>query len=112
MNGDLDSTQILTQHCGAQSQTISQLMNLGTMPTSKYSQLRPSELTKHLRTGSVQIPYQIMITRTEPWDFIKSSVIYLSVHMELSLRLSFYPRRSCGGYIVGTVPGNSPTTPG
>jgi hypothetical protein len=39
----------------------------------------------------------------EPWDFIKSSVLYLSVHMELSLRLSFYLRRSLGGYTVGTT---------
>jgi hypothetical protein len=39
----------------------------------------------------------------EPWDFIKSSALYLSVHMELSLCLRFYLRRSLGGYTVGTT---------
>jgi hypothetical protein len=37
MNSDLGSTQILTQHCGAQSQTISQLMNSGIVPTRQVS---------------------------------------------------------------------------
>jgi hypothetical protein len=41
----------------------------------------------------------------EPWGFIKSSALYQSVHMELSLRLSFYLRRSLGGYTVGTTVG-------
>jgi hypothetical protein len=41
----------------------------------------------------------------ELWDFIKSSVLYLSVYMELSIRLSFYLRRSLGGYTVGTTVG-------
>jgi hypothetical protein len=73
MNGDPGSTQILTQHYGAQSQTISQLESSGTMPTSKSSQLSPSELTKHLRTGSVRMLHHILTTRTEPWGFIKPS---------------------------------------
>jgi hypothetical protein len=31
------------------------------------------------------------------WDFVKSSALYLSIHMEFNLRLSFYLRRSIGG---------------
>jgi hypothetical protein len=41
----------------------------------------------------------------ELWVFIKSSALYLLVHMELSLRLSFYLRRSLHGYTVGTTVG-------
>jgi hypothetical protein len=41
----------------------------------------------------------------ESWDFIKSSVLYLSVHMELSLCLRFYLRRSLRSYMVGTTVG-------
>jgi hypothetical protein len=32
-NGDPDSTEILTWHCGTKSQTISQLANSGTAPS-------------------------------------------------------------------------------
>jgi hypothetical protein len=39
----------------------------------------------------------------ESWGFFKSSVLYLSVHMELSLRLSFYLRHSLRGYRVDTI---------
>jgi hypothetical protein len=53
----------------------------------------------------VQIPHHILTTWTEPWDFIKSSALYLSVHKELSLRLSFYLRRSLKSYTVGTTTG-------
>jgi hypothetical protein len=53
----------------------------------------------------VLIPHHIMTTLTEPWDFIKSSVLYLLVHMKLSLRLSFYLRHSLRGYLVGTTAG-------
>jgi hypothetical protein len=60
---------------------------------------------KHLRMGSVQIQHHILITQMELWDFIKLSVLYLLVHMELSFRLSFYLRRSLGGYTVGTTTG-------
>jgi hypothetical protein len=60
---------------------------------------------KHLRTGSVQIPYHILRTRTESWDFIKSSALHLSVHVEFSLRLSFYLKRNLGGYMVDTTVG-------
>jgi hypothetical protein len=49
----------------------------------------------------MQILHHILTTWTEPWDFIKSSMLYLSVHMELSLQLSFYHRRSLGDYMVG-----------
>jgi hypothetical protein len=51
--GELGSTQILTWHFGAQSQTVSQLMSSGTMPSSKSSQLNPSGFMKHLRMGLV-----------------------------------------------------------
>jgi hypothetical protein len=60
------------------------------MPTSRSPQLSPSGLMKHLRMGSVRIPHHFLTTRMEPWDFIKSSVLYLSVHMKLSLCLSFF----------------------
>jgi hypothetical protein len=53
----------------------------------------------------VQNLHHILTTRTEQWDFIKSSALYLSVQMELSLRLSFYLRRSLGGYTVGRTVG-------
>jgi hypothetical protein len=96
-NSDPGSNQILTQHYGAQSQTISQLASLGTTPTS------PSRLTKQLRMGSVRIPHHILTTRMEPLDFIKPSALYLSIHMELSLRQSFFLRRNLRGYTVGTT---------
>jgi hypothetical protein len=32
-------------------------------------------------------------------------VLYLSIHIELSLRLSFYLRHKLGGYMVGTTMG-------
>jgi hypothetical protein len=38
-------------------------------------------------------------------DFIKLSALYLSVYMELSLRLNFYLRHSLMGYTVGTTAG-------
>jgi hypothetical protein len=70
------------------------------MPSSKSSQLNPSRLIKHLRTRLVQIPHHILTARMEPWGFFKSSTLYLSIHMKLSLRLSFYLKRSLGGYTV------------
>jgi hypothetical protein len=105
LNGDPGSTQILARHYGAQSQTVNWIASSGTMPTSKSLQLSPSTLTKHLRMGSVRILYHILTTQTEPWEFIKSLALYLSAHMELSLRLSFYLRRSLRGYTVGTIAG-------
>ncbi len=39
----------------------------------------------------------------ELWGFIKSSAQNKALHMEISLRLSFYLRRSLGGYTVGTT---------
>jgi hypothetical protein len=80
-------------------------MSRGTTPTSKSPQLSPFGLTKHLRTGSVRILHHILPTQMELWDFIKSSALYLSVHMEVHLHLSFYLRRSLGGYTVGTTVG-------
>jgi hypothetical protein len=53
----------------------------------------------------MRIPHHILTTRTKPWDFFKSAVSYLSIHMELSLRLSFYLRRSLRGYTVDTTAG-------
>jgi hypothetical protein len=53
----------------------------------------------------VRIPHHILTTRTGLWDFIKSSALYLSVPMKLSLRLSFYLRCSLEGYMVGTTTG-------
>jgi hypothetical protein len=75
------------------------------MPTSKCPYLSPSKFTNHLRTGSVQILHHILTTRKEPWDFINSSALCISVHMELSLCLSFYLRHNIGGYTVGTTAG-------
>jgi hypothetical protein len=53
----------------------------------------------------VRILHHILTTQTEPWEFIKSLALYLSAHMELSLHLSFYLRRSLRGYMVGTIAG-------
>jgi hypothetical protein len=44
MNGDPGSTQILTRHYGAQSQTISQLESSRTTATSKSPQLKAQPL--------------------------------------------------------------------
>jgi hypothetical protein len=65
-------------------------------------QISSSGFMKHHRTGSVQIPHHILTTRMESWGSFKSSVSNLSVHMELSFRLSFYLRYNLGGYTVGT----------
>jgi hypothetical protein len=51
------------------------------------------------------MPHHILITWTELWGFIKLSAQKQVVHIELSLRLSFYLRRSLGGYLVGTTTG-------
>jgi hypothetical protein len=53
----------------------------------------------------VRILHHILTTRTELRDFIKSFMLYLSVYMQVSLRRSFYLRRSLGGYMVGTTTG-------
>jgi hypothetical protein len=62
-------------------------------------------LSKHLRTGSVHALHHILTTRMKPRGFIKSSMQNNTVHMELSLHLSFYLRHSQGGYTVGTTAG-------
>jgi hypothetical protein len=41
----------------------------------------------------------------EPWGFIKLSVQAYTLHMKLSLCLSFYLRHSLRGYMVGTTTG-------
>jgi hypothetical protein len=46
MHGDLDSTQILTQHYGAKSQTVSQLTNSGTIPTRQVPIVQPLQVIK------------------------------------------------------------------
>jgi hypothetical protein len=55
---DPGSTQILIWHRSAKSQTVIQLMNVGTTPTRQVpGQFSPSRLSQHLRTGSVHMPY-------------------------------------------------------
>jgi hypothetical protein len=105
VNGDPGPTQILTRHFSAQSQTVSQLESSGTTPTSKSPQIMPSGLSNHLRTGSVRMPHHILMTQIEPWGCIKSSAQNKTVHIELSLRLSFYLKRNLGSYTVGTTAG-------
>jgi hypothetical protein len=70
------------------------------MPTSQSPQFSPSGL--NLRMGLVQILHHILITQTELWSFFKLSASYLSVHMKLSLHMSFLsqtqPRGLHGGH--------------
>jgi hypothetical protein len=47
------------------------------------------------------MPHHILTTRMERWGFIESSVENKALHMELSLRLSFYHKRKLGGATVG-----------
>jgi hypothetical protein len=49
--------------------------------------------------------HHILTTWTKLWGFIKQLVSKKVVHMELSLHLSFYLRRSLEGYTVGTTAG-------
>jgi hypothetical protein len=79
MNGDLGSTQILTQHFGAKSQIISQLVNSVKCPL-----FSPSRLLKHLRTGLVHTQHHLLTNQMELWDFIKPSAQNNDVYMELS----------------------------
>jgi hypothetical protein len=53
----------------------------------------------------VRMPHHILTTRMEPLGFFNSLAQNKAVHMELSLRLSFYLRRGLGGYTVGTTVG-------
>jgi hypothetical protein len=53
----------------------------------------------------MQILHHILTTWMEPCDFIKSSALYQLVHMDFSLCLSFYLRRSLMGYTVSTTMG-------
>jgi uncharacterized SAM-dependent methyltransferase len=50
-------------------------------------------------------PHHISITQMELWDFIKSLAQNHAVHVELSLRLSFYLRHSLGRYMMGPAMG-------
>jgi hypothetical protein len=88
-NSDPGSTQILARHCGAKSQTVSQLANSG--------------LSKHLWTGSVRTPHHLLTTQTEPWGFLKPLAQNKPVHMELSINISFQLIHILGGYTVGTT---------
>jgi hypothetical protein len=89
MNSDPDSTQILTRHCGAKSQTVSQLMNSGTAPTRQVPVVQPLRDTETPADGVVRMSHHLLTTRTELWGFIKLSAQNKAVHMELSIRLSF-----------------------
>jgi hypothetical protein len=58
MHGDPNSTQILTRHRGDQFQTVTQLKNAETMSTRQVpGQFSPSGLSKHLRMGSMHMPF-------------------------------------------------------
>jgi hypothetical protein len=66
MNGDPGSTQILTRHCGAKSQTISQLTNLRTASTRQVSTVQPLWVIKTLvdRVGVQATPPSNNLDRT------------------------------------------------
>jgi hypothetical protein len=53
----------------------------------------------------VHMMHHILTTQMKPWGFIKSSTYNKAVHVELSLHLSFYLRRSLRGYKVDTTTG-------
>jgi hypothetical protein len=53
----------------------------------------------------VHMPHHFLTTWMESWAFIKSSAQTYTIHMKLSLRLSFQPRHSLGDYTVGTIAG-------
>jgi hypothetical protein len=71
-------------------------MNSGTTPRGKCPFFSPFGSSKHQRTGSVCVSHHLLITRTEPWVFIKLSVQNKVVHMELSFHLSFQLSHSLG----------------
>jgi hypothetical protein len=74
-NGILGSTQILTRHCGAKSQKVSQLVDSRTIITRQVLIVQPL--------------WVIETTWMEPWGFNKLLAQNNAVHMKLSLRLSF-----------------------
>jgi hypothetical protein len=51
------------------------------------------------------MPHHILTTRMELWGFDKSSAQNQAVHLELSLGMSIYLKRSIRGYTVGTTTG-------
>jgi hypothetical protein len=53
----------------------------------------------------MRMTHHILTTWMEAWGFIKPSVQNQAIHMDLSLRLSFYLRRGLGGYTMGTTAG-------
>jgi hypothetical protein len=73
MNSDLDSTQILIRHCGAKSQTVSQLMNSGTAPTRQVPVVQPLRVTETPVDGVMRMSHHLLTTRTKLWGFIKLS---------------------------------------
>jgi hypothetical protein len=88
--GGSGSTQILTQHCGVKSQTISHVVNSETAPSGQ-------ELVVQ-SLWVIETPvYGVSAQAAPPSN--------KEVHMELSIRLSFQLRRSLGGYTVGTTMG-------
>jgi hypothetical protein len=66
MNGDPGSTQIWTQHYGAKSQTVSQLVNPGITPSRQVLVVQPLQVIKTSQMGSVRIPHHLLTTQTEP----------------------------------------------
>jgi hypothetical protein len=51
VQSDPDSTQILTQHCGAKSQTVSQIANSGTTRLGKYPAVQPLRVIETTEDG-------------------------------------------------------------
>jgi hypothetical protein len=89
-NGDPGSTQILTWHYNAKSQTVSQLTNLGITPIRHVLVVQP---LRDIETPADKVrhanPCHLLTTQMKPWGFIKPSAQNKAVHMELSLRLTF-----------------------
>jgi hypothetical protein len=75
------------------------------MPTNESMQFSRSGLLKHLTTGSVRTPHHFLTTWTESCGFIMSLMQSYTVHMKLTLRLSFLaqvqPRGLHGGHHRG-----------
>jgi hypothetical protein len=103
VHGDLGSTQILTRHCGAKSQSDSQLTNSGTASTRQVPVVQPLWFigTPVDRVGVLVAPLSNNSDGTR--GLHKSSVQTTSVHMKLSLYLRFQLSHSLRGYMVGTT---------
>jgi hypothetical protein len=104
-NGDLESTQILTRHCGAKSQTISQPVNTGTLLIRQVLIVQPLWVIE-APADSVRAYAASPFDNSDGFEGLhKSSAQTKAVHMELSLSLSFQLSRSLEGYTVGTTMG-------